>query len=134
MQTPGSLRGRELIDAPLHNKGTAFSDEERSRHGLWGLLPPHVESLDEQVTRAYEAYGKKPDDLERHNPNLVGGDMTCGSMQPMQNFSLRPFPGWSRYRTPIRRLYLCGAATWPGAGTGASPGRLLGKMLVARGH
>ena len=71
-----------------------------------------------------------PLDLERHNPNLVGGDMTCGSMQPMQNFFMRPFPGWARYRTPIKGLYLCGAATWPGAGTGAASGRLLGKMLT----
>ena len=34
--------------------------------GLHGLLPPHVESLEEQVVRAYEAYQRKDDDLERH--------------------------------------------------------------------
>ena len=73
-----------------------------------------------------------PADLERYNPNLVGGEITCGSMQPMQNFVMRPFPGWSHYKTPIKRLYMCGAATWPGVGTGAGPGRLLGKMLVGR--
>ncbi len=61
-----SLRGRELIDEPLWNKGTAFSPEERARLGLYGLLPPHVESLDEQVARAYEAYGGFETDLERH--------------------------------------------------------------------
>jgi malate dehydrogenase (oxaloacetate-decarboxylating) len=38
------------------NKGTAFTEDERSTLGLHGLLPPHVESLDEQVVRAYEAY------------------------------------------------------------------------------
>jgi malate dehydrogenase (oxaloacetate-decarboxylating) len=48
------------------NKGTAFTEEERSKFGLDGLLPPHVESLDEQVARAYEAYKRKDDDLERH--------------------------------------------------------------------
>jgi phytoene dehydrogenase-like protein len=71
-----------------------------------------------------------PDDLQDHNPNLVGGDLTCGAIQPMQNYVLRPFPGWSHYRTPIERLYLCGAATWPGSGTSAGPGLLLGRMLV----
>ena len=61
-----SLRGRELIDEPLHNKGTAFSEEERARLGLYGLLPPYVETLDEQVSRAYDAYGEFETDLERH--------------------------------------------------------------------
>src|ERR1044071_6956529 len=56
----------DLLDTPLLNKGTAFTDEERTRFGLHGLLPPHVETLEEQVARAYEAYARKGDDLERH--------------------------------------------------------------------
>jgi len=60
------LRGMHLLDTPILNKGTAFTDEERSAFGLHGLLPPHIESLDEQTSRAYEAYRRKTDDLERH--------------------------------------------------------------------
>ena len=60
------LRGRELIDEPLRNKGTAFSDEERSALGLYGLLPPHVESLEDQVARAYEAFEAIESDVDRH--------------------------------------------------------------------
>src|SRR5437667_107010 len=56
----------ERDNRPLMNKGTAFTEDERSDLGLQGLLPPHVETLDEQVTRAYEAYARKTDDLERH--------------------------------------------------------------------
>jgi malate dehydrogenase (oxaloacetate-decarboxylating) len=56
----------DLLDTPLLNKGTAFTDEERTLFGLHGLLPPHVETLEEQVARAYEAYARKDDDLERH--------------------------------------------------------------------
>ena len=56
----------DLLDTPLLNKGTAFSYEERSLLGLHALLPPQVESLDHQVIRAYEAYERKTDDLERH--------------------------------------------------------------------
>jgi phytoene dehydrogenase-like protein len=37
-------------------------------------------------------------------------------MSPDQLFFMRPVPGWSRYRTPIRSLYLCGAGTHPGGG------------------
>jgi malate dehydrogenase (oxaloacetate-decarboxylating) len=61
-----SLRGMHLLDTPIFNKGTAFTDEERSAFGLHGLLPPQIESLDEQTARAYEAYRRKTDDLERH--------------------------------------------------------------------
>jgi malate dehydrogenase (oxaloacetate-decarboxylating) len=59
-------RGTDLLNRQMLNKGTAFTDEERGRLGLLGLLPPHVETLAEQVVRAYEAYKRKDDDLERH--------------------------------------------------------------------
>ena len=59
-------RGMDLLNRHGLNKGTAFTEEERSKLGLLGLLPPHVESLDEQVVRAYEAYKRKDDELERH--------------------------------------------------------------------
>jgi malate dehydrogenase (oxaloacetate-decarboxylating) len=60
------LRGHLLLDRPLLNKGTAFTSEERRAFCLLGLLPPTEERLDEQAARAYEAYGAKPTDLERH--------------------------------------------------------------------
>jgi phytoene dehydrogenase-like protein len=72
-----------------------------------------------------------PRDLERANPNLVGGDNLGGSHHLGQQFLFRPFFGWWRYRTPVKRLYMCGAATWPGAGVGAASGYLLGKQLAA---
>ena len=71
-----------------------------------------------------------PTDLEAMNPNLVGGDSLGGSHHLSQNFFLRPLPGWSRYRTPVKGLYHVGASTWPGAGVGAGSGFILGKMLA----
>jgi malate dehydrogenase (oxaloacetate-decarboxylating) len=59
-------RGRALISDPLLNKGTAFTHEERARLGLYGLLPPHIETLEAQVARAYEAYLQKSTDIGRH--------------------------------------------------------------------
>ena len=40
-----------------------------------------------------------------------------------QLFSMRPVPGWSDYRTPVRALYMCGAATHPGGGVMGAAGR-----------
>nr|WP_062339883.1 NAD-dependent malic enzyme [Herbidospora sakaeratensis] len=58
-----SLRGLELLREPLLNKGTAFTAEERGELLLDGLLPPVVESLDQQVTRVYAQYRAQPTDL-----------------------------------------------------------------------
>jgi malate dehydrogenase (oxaloacetate-decarboxylating) len=63
---PDTPRGMDLLDTSSLNKGTGFTEKERTEFGLHGLLPPHVETLDEQVARAYEAYKRKDDDLERH--------------------------------------------------------------------
>ncbi len=60
------LSGKDLMSDPVLNKGTAFTDEERTIFDLHGLLPPVVETLEQQCARAYEAYRRKNDDLERH--------------------------------------------------------------------
>ncbi len=59
-------RGRQLIEDPLLNRGTAFSDSHRRELGLRGLLPPHVETLEMQAERAYEAYRGQATDLDKH--------------------------------------------------------------------
>ncbi|MGN8171824.1 phytoene desaturase family protein [Agrobacterium sp. 22117] len=71
-----------------------------------------------------------PLDLQAENPNLIGGDSLSGSHHLDQNFLFRPVAGYSRYKSPIDGLYMCGAATWPGAGTGAGSGFMLAKMLA----
>jgi phytoene dehydrogenase-like protein len=73
-----------------------------------------------------------PDDLEAENVCLIGGDNLSGSHHLDQNFLFRPVAGYSRYKMPLNRLYMCGAATWPGAGTGAGSGYLLGKLLAGK--
>ncbi len=63
---PDSHRGMDLLNRQGLNKGTAFTEDERNKFGLDGLLPPQVESLEQQVIRAHAAYKRKDDDLERH--------------------------------------------------------------------
>jgi malate dehydrogenase (oxaloacetate-decarboxylating) len=66
MNVTKNTSGTALIATPTLNKGTAFSYDERTNLQLHGLLPPRIETLDEQVVRAYEAYLRKSDDLEKH--------------------------------------------------------------------
>ncbi len=62
----GHRRGHALLDNPLRTRGTAFSEEDRARCGLLGLLPPRVETLEEQAARAYEAFRSRASDLDKH--------------------------------------------------------------------
>jgi malate dehydrogenase (oxaloacetate-decarboxylating) len=64
--SPAELRGADLLDTPIWNKGTAFDEAERAAFGLRGLLPPQIESLEQQSIRAYEGFKAKTTDLERH--------------------------------------------------------------------
>ncbi|HEV2460278.1 MAG TPA: NAD-dependent malic enzyme [Ktedonobacterales bacterium] len=61
-----ALTGQELLECPLLNKGSAFTDEERCEFGLLGMLPAHVASLEGQLARTYENYSRKQTDLERY--------------------------------------------------------------------
>jgi len=60
------LRGRTLLEASALNKGTAFTATERVALGLEGLLPPSVETIDQQHQRVFQQLGEKTTDLERY--------------------------------------------------------------------
>src|SRR5438552_2087215 len=64
-----------------------------------------------------------PLDLEREW-GLSEGNIFQGELSLEQLFFLRPAPGWARFRTPIKNLYMCGSATHPGGGIMGAPGRL----------
>ena len=61
-----SLRGKDLLQDPLENKGTAFTVAERDKLGLRGLLPPGDESLEQQVERVRLNCEAKSSNLERY--------------------------------------------------------------------
>ena len=63
---PVRRRGSDLISHPLLNKDTAFTDSERDRFGLRGLLPPRVSSMNEQLVLELEHVRRKSDELERY--------------------------------------------------------------------
>ena len=66
MHDAGALHGVARLNDPARNKGTAFTEDERRRFGLEGLLPPSAESLERQVERVLGHLEAKPTDLERY--------------------------------------------------------------------
>lgn len=58
--------GVALLRAPYFNKGSAFSADERKVFKLGGLLPSNVQTLDEQVKRAFQQYKSRDDPLARN--------------------------------------------------------------------
>jgi malate dehydrogenase (oxaloacetate-decarboxylating) len=61
-----ALSGYELLNDPLFNKGTAFTEAERDEFELHGLLPPHVAELNYQVMRRHDAFRAQGTDIERY--------------------------------------------------------------------
>ena len=63
-----------------------------------------------------------PPDLEARF-GITEGNIFHGDIALEQMFFMRPLPGWSQYRTPVAKLYLCGAGTHPGGGVIGACGR-----------
>ncbi len=59
-------RGMGLLQDPVLNKGTAFTEAERDAFGIRGLLPPHVCTQEQQVARVLENFRRKTSDLEKY--------------------------------------------------------------------
>ncbi len=61
------MRGHDILNNPFLNKGTAFTMEERKELGLVGILPPYVQTLEEQAEQAYQHFLRKPSNLEKRH-------------------------------------------------------------------
>ena len=59
------MKSHEILNNPFLNKGTAFTMEERKELGLIGLLPPYVQTIEEQAEQAYQHFLRKPSDLAK---------------------------------------------------------------------
>jgi phytoene dehydrogenase-like protein len=70
-----------------------------------------------------------PADLERHNRNLVGGDLNNGAMD-LGQLLFRPARRLVPYRTPLTGVYLCSAATPPGGGVHGLCGYLAARLAL----
>ncbi len=100
------------------------------KHTAWAYCHvPHgsdvdmAERIESQIERFAPGFRElvvarsvmKPSDLQRHNPNLIGGDITGGA-QMLSQLIARPIFSTNPYATPVKGLYLCSASTPPGGG------------------
>jgi phytoene dehydrogenase-like protein len=109
----------------------SLHDPTRGRHTLY--VYAHVpadtdEGFAEVIERRIESFApgfgatvrgrtiRPPRRLQEENASLVGGDLSGGSVALDQQLVFRPAPRLSRYRTPLRGLYVAGASTHPGPG------------------
>ena len=66
MSQDHGLRGVELLHHPAHNKSTAFTEQERDKYGLRGLLPPAVRTMKTQIKRVLANMRRKETDIEKY--------------------------------------------------------------------
>lgn len=128
---------------PQDARGDAAGEIEVSGRVRGPALDAMVERMEDRVEAhapgfrstvvAREVQG--PDDMERENPSLIGGDISGGTSQLHQQLVFRPVPGLGRSETPITGLYLASSSAHPGGsvhgacGANAARAAMLGRRL-----
>jgi phytoene dehydrogenase-like protein len=115
--------------APYHLADAAvWDDDMRDRFG-----DAVIDTIEERVPRIRDLILHRqvltPLDLEEKF-GLTEGNIFQGELSLEQLFWTRPVPGFARFRTPIRDLWMCGSSTHPGGGIMGAPGRLAALELI----
>jgi phytoene dehydrogenase-like protein len=115
--------------APYHlAEGTAWDDAQREAFGQ-----TVIDTLEERIPRIRDlilhAQVLTPKDIEDVT-GLSEGNIFQGELSLEQLFFNRPVPGWARYRTPVRGLWLCGSSVHPGGGIMGAPGRIAALQVL----
>jgi phytoene dehydrogenase-like protein len=102
--------------------GREWTTEERDAFG-----ETVIDTLEERFpdirSKILHKFVLSPKDIEDWT-GLTEGNIFQGELSLEQLFFNRPVPGWARYRTPVKDLWMCGSATHPGGGIMAANGRL----------
>jgi phytoene dehydrogenase-like protein len=114
--------------APYHLKDGTW-DEKREEFGdtVINTLSEYAPNLRDIILHRQVL---TPLDIERKF-GLSEGNIFQGELSLEQLFFLRPVPGWAQYRTPIRKLYMCGSATHPGGGIMGAPGLNAARKILS---
>lgn len=135
----GSILWIQLQELPSVIRGDAAGEIGPPPDGEW--TPDVAEAYADRIQRRLIAHlpglessivGRKvysPADLERLNPNLVGGDPYSGACTLDQSLWWRPFPAVKDHTTPVENLFHIGASTHPGPGLGGNSGYMVAAKL-----
>jgi phytoene dehydrogenase-like protein len=118
--------GRHTLWGYAHVPAAPTGDAGRRRaRADWAhAAAPFVERIQARIEAHAPGFGDTvlarkvwtPDDLELANPAMLGGDISSGSFAIDQQLLFRPGPDWWRWGSPVKGLYLAGAAVHPGGG------------------
>ena len=107
-------------------------ENEPGHEALAAKLADFEEKLAECDVVIMSDYGKGG---LKHIERMIGlteGNIFQGELSLEQLAFLRPVAGWSRYKTPIDRLWMCGSGTHPGGGIMGAPGELSAKTILSK--
>lgn len=99
-------------------QGSWSGERDRFAQVIIDKVAEYIPNLKDSIT---DVRAWSPEDLEDEF-GIHQGNITHGDILPSNHFSLRPFAGWSDYRTPVRGVYLCSVGTWPGGNVSGIPG------------
>ncbi|HEX2153715.1 MAG TPA: NAD(P)/FAD-dependent oxidoreductase [Acidimicrobiia bacterium] len=132
-----------LVCQPTQFDPTRSTD---GRHSLWayahvpnGSDADHLSAIERLITELAPGFPDviadrsvlPPAELEKLNPNLVGGDI-AGGASTLSQLVFRPVPRLDPYTTPLDRVFLCSASTPPGGGTHGMSGHLAAQSAIQR--
>lgn len=123
--------GSHTLYAYAHVPSSYSLPDEQVADRLQAQLERFAPGFSERVL--YRAI-RSPQQTERENPSLVGGDLAGGSYELDQQLIFRPSPMLSRYRTPIGGLYVAGASTHPGGAVHGVSGRGAARACLRDGR
>lgn len=118
--------GKHVLSASVHFVPTSFDDRPALLRALLDSLSPFAPDLPSSVLCSQVSL---PRDIESRF-GLTEGHLLGGEATHAQSFFLRPFPGFSRHRTPVDNLYLCGSAAHPPGYSGLSGWNLARSLLT----
>jgi phytoene dehydrogenase-like protein len=109
--------------APYHlADGKEWTTEMRDAFGE-NVIDTLSERFPDLRNKILHKFVLSPKDIEDMT-GLTEGNIFQGELSLEQLFFNRPVPGWARYRTPVKDLWMCGSATHPGGGIMGAPGRI----------
>jgi phytoene dehydrogenase-like protein len=140
-ERPFMLLGQQSIADPTRapaGRHTAWAYTHGRHDAGWHAeADRHVERMEAQIERFAPGFRERimarhvlgPAELQRRDPNLIGGDVGGGSYS-LDQLLFRPLPSLAPYRTPLRGLYLGSAACFPGGAVHGVPGHAAARLAL----